>query len=67
MLISLQTSTLNRVMTIDKKYTLVNISPLIHAGEDMEKAIAFYEQCLGFKKTHLSRRQSHSYGNCGEG
>jgi predicted enzyme related to lactoylglutathione lyase len=39
-------------MTVDKKYTLGNISPLIPAGEDVEKAINFYEQNLGFTKTH---------------
>jgi predicted enzyme related to lactoylglutathione lyase len=37
---------------MDKQPTLGNISPLIPAGGDMEKAIAFYEQQLGFKKIH---------------
>jgi predicted enzyme related to lactoylglutathione lyase len=37
---------------MDKEPTLGNISPLIPAGDDMEKAIAFYEQQLGFKKVH---------------
>ncbi|MFH7024584.1 MAG: VOC family protein [Heteroscytonema crispum UTEX LB 1556] len=36
---------------MDKHPILGNISPLIPAGGDMEKAIAFYEQ-LGFKKIH---------------
>ncbi len=31
---------------------LGNISPLIPAGNDMEKAIAFYEQQLGFTAIH---------------
>ncbi|MBW4573894.1 MAG: hypothetical protein KME08_01265 [Aphanothece sp. CMT-3BRIN-NPC111] len=31
---------------------LGNISPLIPAGDDVEKAIAFYEQQLGFTTTH---------------
>ena len=31
---------------------LGNISPLIPAGDDMEKAIAFYEQKLGFTAIH---------------
>jgi predicted enzyme related to lactoylglutathione lyase len=31
---------------------LGNISPLIPAGDDMEKAIAFYEQQLGFTAIH---------------
>ena len=46
-------------MTVDKKYTLGNISPLIPAGDDMEKAIAFYEQCLGFTKTHQEGNPIH--------
>jgi uncharacterized glyoxalase superfamily protein PhnB len=37
---------------MDKQPILGNISPLIPAGGDMEKAIAFYEQQLGFKKIH---------------
>jgi catechol 2,3-dioxygenase-like lactoylglutathione lyase family enzyme len=32
--------------------SLVNISPLIPAGDDIEKAIAFYEQQLGFTVVH---------------
>lgn len=35
-----------------KQPVLGNISPLIPAGDDMEKAIAFYEQQLGFKTIH---------------
>jgi predicted enzyme related to lactoylglutathione lyase len=31
---------------------LGNISPLIPAGDDVEKAIAFYEQQLGFTTIH---------------
>lgn len=31
---------------------LRNISPIIPAGDDMEKAIAFYEQQLGFTTIH---------------
>jgi catechol 2,3-dioxygenase-like lactoylglutathione lyase family enzyme len=31
---------------------LGNISPLIPAGDDVEAAIAFYEQKLGFKAIH---------------
>ncbi len=52
MLAYLQTLTLNPIMTTDKQYTLGNISPLIPAGNDVEKAIAFYEQSLGFTKIH---------------
>ncbi|MBH8574855.1 VOC family protein [Nostocaceae cyanobacterium CENA369] len=31
---------------------LKNISPMIPAGNDVEKSIAFYEQQLGFRKIH---------------
>lgn len=35
-----------------KQPVLGNISPLIPAGSDLEKAIAFYEQQLGFTTIH---------------
>ena len=37
---------------MDKQPVLGNISPLIPAGSDVEKAIAFYEQQLGFTTIH---------------
>ena len=59
MLAYLQTLTLNPIMTTDKQYTLGNISPLIPAGNDVEKAIAFYEQSLGFTKIHHEGNPMH--------
>ena len=37
---------------MNKQPVLKNISPMIPAGSDMEKSIAFYEQKLGFKTVH---------------
>jgi predicted enzyme related to lactoylglutathione lyase len=37
---------------MSKQPVLRNISPLIPAGSDVEKSIAFYEQQLGFTKIH---------------
>lgn len=37
---------------MNKQPVLGNISPIIPAGEDIEKAIAFYEQKLGFQTIH---------------
>jgi uncharacterized glyoxalase superfamily protein PhnB len=37
---------------MNEQPVLGNISPLIPAGGDMEKAIAFYEQQLGFTTIH---------------
>ncbi|OUL23416.1 VOC family protein [Nostoc sp. 106C] len=37
---------------MNKQPVLKNISPLIPAGSDLEKSIAFYEQKLGFKTVH---------------
>ncbi|BAU07985.1 bleomycin resistance protein [Fischerella sp. NIES-3754] len=39
-------------MTMDKSPALKNINPMIPAGSDMEKAITFYEQQLGFTTIH---------------
>ena len=59
MLTYLQTSTLKPIMTADREYTLGNISPLIPAGDDVEKTIAFYEQNLGFTKIHHEGNPMH--------
>ncbi|MBW4562336.1 MAG: VOC family protein [Mojavia pulchra JT2-VF2] len=37
---------------MNKQSILGNISPIIPAGKDLDKAIAFYEQKLGFKTIH---------------
>ncbi|MFN6568279.1 VOC family protein [Dendronalium sp. ChiSLP03b] len=37
---------------MSKLPVLKNISPMIPAGSDMEKSIAFYEQQLGFRTIH---------------
>ncbi|MBH8555131.1 VOC family protein [Nostocaceae cyanobacterium CENA357] len=37
---------------MSKQPVLKNISPMIPAGNDLEKSIAFYEQQLGFKLIH---------------
>lgn len=59
MLVYLQTTTPNPIMTTDKQYTLGNISPLIPAGDSVEKAIAFYEQSLGFTEIHHEGNPMH--------
>ncbi len=59
MLTYLRTSTLTLIMTVNQEYTLGNISPLIPAGDDVEKAITFYEQSLGFTKIHQEGSPIH--------
>lgn len=48
-----------KMIAMSGEYTLGNISPLIPAGDDLESAIAFYEQNLGFQKVHQEGNPIH--------